>query len=72
MEPVVTIQQVCAFTAQPREKVIQEFKNPIAAGDIKWIFERNCESTEQLQPVYIKFTCLNGKDALYLERISGA
>ena len=32
-----------------REKVIQEFKNPIAAGDIKWIFERNCEGTEQLQ-----------------------
>jgi len=34
-----------------REKVIREFKNPIAAGDIKWIFERNCEGTEQLQKV---------------------
>ena len=24
-------------------------KNPIAAGDFKWIFARNCEGTEQLQ-----------------------
>jgi len=29
--------------------VIREFKNPIAAGDFKWIFERNCEGTEQLR-----------------------
>ena len=24
-------------------------KNPIAAGDFKWIFARNCEGTEQLR-----------------------
>jgi len=31
-----------------REKVIRESKNPIAAGDFKWIFERNGEGAEQL------------------------
>ena len=24
-------------------------KNPVAAGDFKWIFARNCEGTEQLR-----------------------
>ena len=24
-------------------------KNPIAVGDFKWIFARNCEGTEQLR-----------------------
>ena len=24
-------------------------KNPIAAGDLQWIFARNCEGTEQLR-----------------------
>jgi len=32
-----------------REKVIREFKDPIAAGGFKWIFERNCEGAEWLQ-----------------------
>ena len=27
-------------------------KNPIAAGDFKWIFARNCEGTEQLRIFY--------------------
>ncbi len=27
-------------------------KNPIAAGNFKWIFACNCEDTEQLQAVY--------------------
>jgi len=29
--------------------VIREFKNPIAAGDLKWIFERNCKDAEKLR-----------------------
>ena len=32
-----------------REKMMQACKNPIAAGDLKWIFACNCEDTEQLQ-----------------------
>ena len=31
-------------------------KNPIAAGDFKWIFARNCEGTEQLQKIMLYLT----------------
>ncbi len=27
-------------------------KNPIAKGDFKWIFARNCEGIKQLQAIY--------------------
>ena len=30
-------------------KLRREGKNPIGAADLKWIFARNCEGTEQLQ-----------------------
>ena len=29
-------------------------KNPLAEGDFKWIFDRNCEGTEQLRRIYKK------------------
>ncbi|BDF47513.1 hypothetical protein CE91St56_46360 [Lachnospiraceae bacterium] len=32
-----------------RKKMIQEYKNPIAAGGFTWIFTCKCEGTEPLQ-----------------------
>ena len=29
-------------------------KNPLAEGDFKWIFARNCKGTEQLRRIYKK------------------
>ena len=29
-------------------------KNPIVAGDFKWIFARNCEGTEQIRIAFHK------------------
>mgnify|MGYP007075888680 CR=1 FL=1 len=51
-ERIVTVQQVCAFTALTVIKLGKAGKNPIAAGDFAWIFARNCEGTEQLQVYY--------------------
>jgi hypothetical protein len=34
-----------------RKKMIQECKNPITEGDLKWIFACNCEGTEQLPQI---------------------
>ena len=45
----VTVQQVCAFTALTVRKLGLEGKNPIGIADLKWIFARNCEGTEQLR-----------------------
>ena len=30
-------------------------KNPLAEGDFKWIFARNCEGTEQLRKKHRKY-----------------
>ena len=45
----VTAQLVCAFTALTVRKLRLEGKNPIGIADLKWIFARNCEGTEQLR-----------------------
>ena len=45
---MVTVQEVCAFTALTVRKHRRVGKNPIAAGNFSWIFARDCEGTEQL------------------------
>ena len=47
----VTVQQVCAFTALTVRKHGLAGKNPIAEGNFRWIFARNCEGTEQLHGI---------------------
>ena len=41
--------QVCALAALTVIKHRLEGKNPIGEADLKWIFARNCEGTEQLR-----------------------
>ena len=44
------LQEICRFLEEycpDRNKMSQGCKNPIAAGDFKWIFACNCEDTEQ-------------------------
>ena len=50
-ENIVTVQQVCAFTALTVRMLRMEGKNPIGEADLEWIFARNCEGTEQLQNI---------------------
>lgn len=41
------------ISCKDRKKVIQECKNPIAGGNLKWIFACNCAGTEQSQGFFI-------------------
>ncbi|MEQ2855927.1 hypothetical protein, partial [Clostridium fessum] len=56
---------VCAFTALTVRKHGPAGKNPIAVGNFKWIFARDCEGTEQLR---IYCSCHYTKSQTYIKR----
>lgn len=50
----MSIPQVYALTGLTVRKPMPEVKNPIGTADLKWLFARNREGTEQLRYKSVK------------------